>query len=46
MSLKDSILSISKSFVDYPTEVSHDVMCFIEEQINKTASLVPKEKIN
>ena len=36
--LNDSLLSISRSYVDYPTEVPNEVILFVEDQINKISS--------
>lgn len=35
----NTLLSISRSYVDYPTDVPHEVVLFVEEQIEKVASL-------
>ena len=37
--LNGSLLSISRSYVDYPTEVPNEVKLFVEEQINKATSV-------
>jgi len=37
--LNNSLLSISRSYIDYPTEVPNEVILFVEEQINKTSSV-------
>ncbi len=38
--LNDTLLSISRSYIDYPTAVPDEVKTFVEEQIERTA-LVP-----
>lgn len=38
--LNNTLLSISRSYVDYPTEVPSEVKTFFEEQINR-AALIP-----
>jgi len=35
--LNNNLLSISRSYVDYPTEVPREVKIFVEEQINRAA---------
>lgn len=37
--LNNSLLSISRSYIDYPTEVPNEVILFVEEQINKISSV-------
>lgn len=37
--LNKSLLSISRSYVDYPTEVPSEVILFVEEQIDKISSV-------
>ena len=37
--LNNKLLSISRSYIDYPTEVPDEVKLFVEEQINR-ASLI------
>lgn len=37
--LNNSLLSISRSYVDYPTEVPNDVIYFVEQQINRASSI-------
>jgi len=36
--INNSLLSVSRSYVDYPTEVPKDVIDFLEEQIKKAAN--------
>lgn len=37
--LNNSLLSVSRSYVDYPTEVPNEVKLFVEEQIHKATSV-------
>lgn len=37
--VNDTLLSISRSYVDYPTEVPDEVKSFVEEQINRVSSI-------
>lgn len=37
--LDGSLLSISRSYIDYPTEVSNDVIEFVKQQIDKVSSI-------
>lgn len=37
--LNNTLLSISRSYVDYPTKVPIEVISFVEEQINKASSI-------
>lgn len=37
--LNNTLLSISRSYVDYPTEVPNEVISFVEDQINKISSV-------
>ena len=37
--LNNTLLSISRSYIDYPTEVPIEIKLFVENQINKTSSI-------
>ena len=37
--LNNTLLSISRSYVNYPTEVPNEVISFVEDQINKISSV-------
>lgn len=37
--INNNLLSISRSYIDYPTEIPNEVKTFIKEQIEKTSSI-------
>lgn len=37
--LNNALLSISRSYVDYPTKVPNEVILFVEDQIKKISSM-------